>query len=105
MIIRNPIGRRVAWVRGAALFVSILVSTGAADAAGPFRPFQFGSWSGGAYTNEQTGAFSHCAAGVPYMSGITMMASPVRAAAILCPALALAKLHDRVLQCAHTGIA
>jgi len=53
----------------------MLVSTGAADAAGPFRPFQFGHWSGGAYTNDQTGAFSHCAAAVPYVSGVLMFAS------------------------------
>jgi len=25
---------------------------------------------GGAYTNDQTGSFSHCAAGVPYASGV-----------------------------------
>jgi len=44
MTTRSPIGSTVAYVRGA-VFVSILVSTGAADAAGPPRPFQFGSWS------------------------------------------------------------
>ena len=54
--------------------VSILIATGAAHAAGPFRPFQFGLWNGGAYTNDQTGAFSHCAATVPYVSGINMFA-------------------------------
>jgi hypothetical protein len=73
MTIRIPIGSPVAWVRGA-VFVSMLVSAGAADAAGPFRPFQFGHWSGGAYTNDQTDVFSHCAASVPYSSGITMLA-------------------------------
>jgi hypothetical protein len=41
-------------------------------AAGPTRSFQLGLWSGGAYTNDQTGAFSHCGANVPYKSGITM---------------------------------
>jgi hypothetical protein len=46
-----------------------------AYAAGPMRPFQQGLWSGGAFTNDQTGAFSHCAAAVPYRSGITMHAS------------------------------
>ena len=74
MTIQIPIGSPAAWVRGA-VFVSMLVSTGAADAAGPFRPFQFGHWSGGAYTNDQTGAFSHCAAAVPYVSGVLMFAS------------------------------
>jgi len=74
MTIQIPIGSPAAWVRGA-VFVSMLVSAGAADAAGPFRPFQFGHWSGGAYTNDQTGAFSHCAAAVPYVSGVLMFAS------------------------------
>src|SRR5713226_550641 len=47
----------------------------ACNAAGPTRPFQLGRWSGGAYTNDQTGAFSHCAALVPYNSGIVMLAT------------------------------
>jgi S1-C subfamily serine protease len=29
-----------------------------------------GNWKGGAYTSDQTGAFSHCAAGTQYLSGI-----------------------------------
>jgi hypothetical protein len=74
MTIRSPIGSPLPWVR-VALFVSMFVMSGAAHAAGPFRPFQFGLWSGGAWTNDQTGAFSHCAASVPYTSGITMFAS------------------------------
>jgi len=74
MTIRTFVGSPLAWAR-AALLVSVLITTGAADAAGPFRPIHFGLWSGGAYTNDQTGAFSHCAAAVPYTSGITMFAS------------------------------
>ncbi len=54
--------------------VTLFIALGTANAAGPFRPFQFGLWSGGAFTNDQTGDFSHCAAGVPYVSGITMHA-------------------------------
>jgi hypothetical protein len=57
------------------VLASLFLATGAADAAGPFRPFQMGLWSGGAWTNDQTGAFSHCAASVPYQSGITMFAA------------------------------
>ena len=56
----------------AALAVSLVLDTMAAHSAGPIRPFQLGLWSGGAYTNEQTGGFSHCAASVPYKSGISM---------------------------------
>jgi hypothetical protein len=66
--------------RGAMSFTSVaavavaalLVSCGAATAAGPFRPFQSGLWSGGAYTDDRTGGFSHCSAGVAYDSGINM---------------------------------
>jgi len=34
-------------------------------------PFS-GNWQGGAYSNDQTGQFSHCAAYAPYKSGIAM---------------------------------
>jgi hypothetical protein len=74
MTIRTFIGCLLAWLRGAAL-VSLFLAAGAAYAAGPFRPFQMGLWSGGAWTNDQTGAFSHCAASVPYQSGVTMFAA------------------------------
>jgi hypothetical protein len=74
MTIRALFGCRLAWVRGAVL-AGVFLAAGAADAAGPFRTFQMGLWSGGAWTNDQTGAFSHCAASVPYQSGITMFAA------------------------------
>ena len=41
-----------------------------AEARGPYGSINVGKWQGGAYTNDQTGAFSHCAAGVQYDSGI-----------------------------------
>jgi hypothetical protein len=44
----------------------------AADAGGPLRPFKNGFWSGGAYTDDRTGAFTHCSAGVAYDSGINL---------------------------------
>ena len=53
----------------------LLLHAPAVHGAGPMRPFQLGLWSGGAYTNDQTGAFSHCAALVPYNSGIVMLAT------------------------------
>jgi hypothetical protein len=42
-------------------------------AAGPFGSIRVGSWSGGAYTNDSTGAFSHCAAGTSYQNGINLI--------------------------------
>jgi hypothetical protein len=43
-----------------------------ASAAGPYRPFQIGLWLGGAYTDDRTGSFSHCSAGVVYDGGINL---------------------------------
>jgi hypothetical protein len=58
---------------------TLLVACGSAHAAGPLRPFQLDHWSGGAFTNDQTGSFSHCAASVPYISGINMFVAVHRA--------------------------
>lgn len=44
-------------------------------AAGPYAKFSVGNWAGGAFTNNQTGAFSHCAVSASYKSGVTMHAS------------------------------
>ena len=44
-------------------------------AKGPYEPFSIGNWQGGAYTSDDTGAFSHCAAGAPYLSGINLLIS------------------------------
>ena len=51
--------------------VSLLWST-IAGAAGPVRPFKHGFWTGGAYSDDRTGAFTHCSAGVAYDSGINL---------------------------------
>src|SRR5215831_19044313 len=53
-------------------FVPLLVLTEAANGAGPYRPFQAGLWSGGAYTDDRTGNFSHCSAGVANDSGYNL---------------------------------
>jgi hypothetical protein len=39
------------------------------------RNFRSGQWLAGAYSNDQTKQFSHCAAFVPYRSGILMLVS------------------------------
>jgi S1-C subfamily serine protease len=44
-----------------------------AVAAGPFGSIHVGAWSGGAYTDDKSGAFSHCAAGTGYANGITVI--------------------------------
>jgi S1-C subfamily serine protease len=44
-----------------------------AFAAGPYGTIKVGNWSGGAYTNDKTGAFSHCIASTPYTSGVVVL--------------------------------
>ena len=44
-----------------------------AYAKGPYGSIRVGLWSGGAYTNDTTGVFSHCAAVASYVSGIAMV--------------------------------
>src|SRR5947207_9273569 len=41
-----------------------------AEARGPYGSISVGNWRGGAYTNDQTGSFTHCAAGARYASGV-----------------------------------
>jgi len=48
---------------------------GLAQAAGPFGSVNVGNWIGGAFSNDQTGAFSHCAATTPYASGVSLVVS------------------------------
>src|SRR5580692_8930540 len=52
--------------------LNIVVASGA-SAAGPFGTIHVGAWSGGAYTDDKTGAFSHCAAGTDYANGIGLI--------------------------------
>ena len=55
----------------ASLYVAVLASP--ALAAGPFGSIHVGNWNGGAYTNDQTGAFSHCSAATGYASGVAVL--------------------------------
>jgi S1-C subfamily serine protease len=59
-----------------ALLVSCLLQAAAisiAQAAGPFGTINVGGWKGGAYSNDTTGEFSHCAAGSTFGSGISLI--------------------------------
>jgi hypothetical protein len=63
----------MSFARTIAIAVAALVFwCGPAGAAGPLRPFKRGLWSGGAYTDDRSGAFTHCSAGVAYESGINL---------------------------------
>jgi len=57
----------------ATLLTAIAISS--ADARGPYGSVTVGNWKGGAYTNDKTGAFTHCAAGAGYQSGIYFLVS------------------------------
>ncbi|PIT01354.1 serine protease [Bradyrhizobium nitroreducens] len=46
---------------------------GVAHAAGPFGSVNVGNWIGGAFSNDETGAFSHCAATAPYLNGVILV--------------------------------
>jgi hypothetical protein len=65
----------VGWAR---LFVSAIASTllsSSVFAAGPFGTIHVGNWQGGAYTNDTTGAFSHCSAGASFANGLSLFIS------------------------------
>ena len=53
--------------------LSSLIAVSTAEARGPYGSINVGNWKGGAYTNDQTGEFTHCAAGAGYDSGIYFM--------------------------------
>lgn len=46
-----------------------------AQAAGPYGKIVVGNWTGGAYTHDATGAFSHCAVNAGYRNGTRMFTS------------------------------
>jgi hypothetical protein len=53
----------------------LLALAGQVAAEGPMRTFYVGEWRAGAYTNDRSGQFSHCAAWAPYRSGISFFVS------------------------------
>lgn len=62
------------WLRS--FFVAALLQlnlAGLAHAAGPFGSVNVGNWIGGAFSNDETGAFSHCAATAPYANGVILV--------------------------------
>jgi hypothetical protein len=64
--------QKVALVALAAQFWCLAIGSPAARAAEIAQLAFNGIWRGGAYTDDNTSQFSHCAAYVPYRSGITM---------------------------------
>jgi S1-C subfamily serine protease len=60
-------------VRFAVSIAAALLCASPSFAAGPYGSIHVGLWNGGAYTNDTTGEFSHCAAGTSYNSGINVI--------------------------------
>lgn len=44
-----------------------------AQAAGPYGSIRIGNWSGGAFTDDSSGAFSHCGATTSYGNGVILV--------------------------------
>lgn len=51
---------------------SVVLATATAGLAKPITEFTIGNWHAGAYSNDQTDKFSHCAASATYNSNITV---------------------------------
>jgi len=52
-----------------------LVASSSTSARGPYGSINLGNWHGGAYTDDNSGLFTHCAAGATYQSGIYFVVS------------------------------
>ena len=62
-----------------ALLAAGLITASAFPAgAVEIAPLKVGNWTGGAYTNNDTGAFSHCAVSADYRSGVLLLFSVTR---------------------------
>jgi S1-C subfamily serine protease len=62
------------WLKSFVVASLLQVSVaGIANAAGPFGSVSTGNWIGGAFSNDETGAFSHCAATAPYANGVSLV--------------------------------
>jgi hypothetical protein len=73
MLALGCVGKTLMKCRAAAVAVllSTIFASSNADARGPYGTISVGNWQGGAYTNDETGSFTHCAAGARYASGVS----------------------------------
>jgi hypothetical protein len=58
-----------------AVVLTALALAAAPASAATLETFNIGGWVGGAYSNDRTGEFSHCAVSIPYRSGIVLLFS------------------------------
>jgi hypothetical protein len=71
MFCRNGGGRSV-YLRALGAMALLILSASSVAARGPYGSVAIGNWSGGAFTDDQTGAFMGCIASANYKSGVTM---------------------------------
>ena len=64
-------------IKAIALFLGLAFALppSVSQAAGPFGTITVGNWKGGAFTDDKSGAFSHCAASASYQNGIVFLVS------------------------------
>ena len=62
-------------IRAIAAALCVVAAATPSSARGPYGSITVGNWQGGAYTNDKNGAFTHCAAGTTYQSGIYFVVS------------------------------
>lgn len=58
-----------------AAILCLILASSSSEARGPYGSINIGNWHGGAYTDDKSGAFSHCAAAASYQSGILFLVS------------------------------
>jgi S1-C subfamily serine protease len=62
-------------IRSAFCLIAAMIGIAVAEpskAAGPFGSIHVGNWSGGGYTDDKSGVFSHCAASTGYSNGTAL---------------------------------
>ena len=57
------------------IFAVTALFSGNSFAAGPFGTIHVGNWNGGAYTEDNNGTFTHCAAATSYANGSPVIVS------------------------------
>ena len=62
-------------IRAIVAIFCIVLMTSISNARGPYGSVNLGNWQGGAYTNDNSGEFTHCASGAIYQSGIYLVVS------------------------------
>jgi S1-C subfamily serine protease len=62
-------------IKAVVVLLCIVVVSSTSSARGPYGSINLGNWHGGAYTDDKSGSFSHCAAGATYQSGIYFVVS------------------------------